>query len=87
MILWDESKNIKLKMERNISFEQISELVLEEKFIDILEHPKRHNQQIFVLEINDYIHAVPFVIDEDENIILKTAFPSRKLPKKYRGEK
>jgi len=70
-----------------VTFEQISRIILDEEFIDILNHPKRQNQQIFVLEINNYIYAVPFIIDEDENIILKTAFPSRKLQKKYRGLK
>lgn len=85
MIIWDEKKNIKLKLERNISFEEISEYILSEKVIDVIDHPKRRNQNLFVLEINNYIHAVPFVIDDDENIILKTVFPSRKLHKKYRG--
>ncbi len=87
MIIWDEDKNIKLKLERNISFEEISELVLNEHIVDIIDHPKRKKQNIFVLEINNYIHAVPFIIDENENIILKTVFPSRKLHKKYRGGK
>ena len=85
MIIWDEDKNTKLKLERNVSFEQISRIILEKDFIDILDLPKRHDQQIFVLEINDYIYAVPFII-ENENIILKTAFPSRKLYKKYKKE-
>ena len=85
MIIWDEEKNTRLKLERNISFEQISRLILDGDFIDILEHPKRPEQQIFVVEINRYIYAVPFVVDEFKNIILKTGFPSRKLQKKYRG--
>ncbi len=79
------SSLIQLKLERSISFEEISIIIQEESFIDILEHPKRDNQRIYVIEINDYIYAVPFVVDEDENIILKTVFPSRKLHKKYRG--
>ena len=87
MIIWDENKNTKLKLERNISFEEISEYILSENIIDIIDHPKRKNQNVFVIEINNYIHSVPFIIDEDENIILKTAFPSRKLHKKYRGKK
>jgi len=86
MIIWDEDKNIKLKLERNVSFEQISRIILEENFIDILDHPRRQNQQLFIVEIDDYIYAVPFLLDENENIILKTAFPSRKLHKKYRGK-
>lgn len=69
-------------MKRNISFGQISEIIVEKKYLDILEHPDRINQSIFLIEMNDYIYAVPFLIDEDENIILKTAFPGRKLMKK-----
>ena len=87
MIIWDEQKNIKLQLERNISFEEILDLILNESIVDIINHPKKKNQSLFVLEINNYIHAVPFIIDEDENIILKTVFPSRKLHEKYRGEK
>ena len=87
MIIWDQNKSIKLKLERNITFEQIAEMILEEEYIDILEHTKRKNQKIFIIEINNYIHAVPFIIDEEDNIVLKTAYPSRKLQKKYRGKK
>jgi uncharacterized DUF497 family protein len=85
MIIWDPAKNAKLQLERNISFEQIADLVMENKYLDILEHPRRKNQNIFVIDINHYIYAVPFLIDAQDNIILKTAFPSRKLMKKYRG--
>lgn len=85
MIIWDEEKNIKLKIERNISFEIISEIILNRKYLDILENPSRPNQNIFVVEVHNYIYAVPFILDKDSNIVLKTAFPSRKLNKKYRG--
>ena len=85
MIIWDEEKNIKLKLERNISFETVSEIILNKKYIDILENPARPEQNIFVVEINDYIYAVPFIIDKNSNIFLKTAYPSRKLNRKYRG--
>ena len=85
MIIWDHEKNAKLQLERNISFEQIADLIMENKVLDILEHPRRKNQNIFVIDIDHYIYAVPFLLDDQENIILKTAFPSRKLMKKYRG--
>ncbi len=87
MIIWEEKKNKKLKLERNINFEEICDMILNHRYLDIIEHPKRKNQNIFVIEINNYMHAVPFVIDENDNIILKTAFPSRKLDRKYRGER
>lgn len=83
MIIWDDDKNEKLQNERNISFEEIAEIILRKEYLDILENPSRSNQQIFVVKINNYIYSVPFIIDEQSNIILKTAFPSRKLHKKY----
>ena len=85
MIIWDDEKNIKLQVERGISFDEISEIILRKEYIDILDNPSRPSQQIFVIKLNDYIYSVPFVIDKQSNIILKTAFPSRKLNKKYRG--
>lgn len=85
MIFWDEEKNIKLKVERNISFEVISEIILNKEYLDILENPSNPHQNVFVVEINNYIYAVPFILDKDSNIILKTVYPSRKLNKKYRG--
>ena len=87
MIIWDETKNLKLQKERHISFEKISDIILNKAYRDILENPSRPNQQIFVIELDNYIYAVPFIIDEHSNIILKTAYPSRNLNKKYGGEK
>jgi uncharacterized DUF497 family protein len=83
MIIWDEQKNQKLQIERNISFEEISEIILRKEYLDILENTSRPNQQIFVIKLNNYIYSVPFIIDDQSNIILKTAYPSRKLSKKY----
>ncbi|MCD6184782.1 MAG: toxin [Deltaproteobacteria bacterium] len=85
MIVWDNEKNQKLQIERDISFDQISEIILKKEYLDILDNPSRPNQQIFVVKLNDYIYSVPFIIDDQLNIILKTAYPSRKLNKKYTG--
>jgi hypothetical protein len=41
MIIWDDTKNIKLQLERRISFEQISEIILRKGYLDILENPSR----------------------------------------------
>jgi uncharacterized DUF497 family protein len=86
MLIWDEDKNTKLKLERNVSFELISEIILNETYVAVLDHPKKQNQNIFVLEINNYIYAVPFIINKNSDIILKTAYPSRKLHKKYKEQ-
>ncbi len=85
MIIWDDEKNQKLQIERNVSFEEISEIILRKEYLDILENTSRPNQQIFVVKLNNYIYSVPFIIDGQSNIILKTAYPSRKLHKKYMG--
>lgn len=85
MIIWDDVKNQKLQIERDISFDQISEIILRKEYLDILENLSRPNQQIFVVKLNNYTYAVPFIIDDQSNIVLKTAYPSRKLHKKYTG--
>ncbi len=82
-ILWDEDKNKKLISHRGISFEQVAELILAEEYAAILENPARPGQFLFLIPIDGYIHVVPFVIDKDDNIILKTIFPSRKFNNLY----
>ena len=82
MIVYDDKKAQILKLERDI--DEIVELIIERKYIDILEHPKREGQQIFILSYRNYVHVVPFVIDEDDNIIIKTVFPSRNFHKIYK---
>ena len=77
-----------LKKERGISFEEIALLIESNQIIGIEENPGHSNQKIYILEINDYAIIVPYVENDDE-IFLKTAFPSRKYTKKYdlKGEK
>ncbi|MBI5215966.1 MAG: BrnT family toxin [Ignavibacteriae bacterium] len=82
-ILWDEEKNRKLKETRGIAFEEISQIILDGNYLAILENPSRPEQMIFVLPYKGYTHVVPFIVDNDENIVLKTVFPSRKFHKMY----
>jgi hypothetical protein len=42
---------------------------------------------MFILPVRGYIYVVPFVMDEDGNIVLKTAFPSRKFNKRFEGKR
>ena len=85
MISWDEEKERWLLMTRGISFQEIADKILAREYIDILENPARPGQDIFVLAIHDYTWVVPFVLQEDENLFLKTAYPSRKFHKRYGG--
>lgn len=86
LIKWIKTKNITLQKERNISFEQIADIILNVGVLDIIEgfsinHPK---QEAFVIEYKGMVWIVPF--DEKEDyLLLKTAYPSRKYTKKYKG--
>ena len=86
-IVWDEQKDVRLKAKRGISFVEIELLILQKKYIDIMKHPRRPGQWMFILPVRGYIYVVPFVVDEDGNIVLKTAFPSRKFNKRFEGKR
>ena len=86
---WNKEKNERLKTERGISFEQITMHVEQGDLLDIVTHPnqsKYPNQQILVVEINDYVYLVPFVENENGKF-LKTIIPSRKAARDYLGGK
>ena len=84
-VIWDKGKAKKLLRERNISLEEIAELLMNKQFLEILENPRHPNQMIFILSYKNYTHAVPFVIDAHGAIVLKTAYPSRKHHKLFGG--
>jgi len=50
--------------------------------LGIEENPGRPNQKIYIVEIESYAVMIPFV-RRDNEIFLKTAFPSRKYTKRY----
>jgi uncharacterized DUF497 family protein len=82
---WDYDKNQSLKIERNVSFEEIELAIEDQKILDIVEHhnkTKYENQRVLIIEIDEYAYLVPFVEDE-QKIFLKTIIPSRKATKKY----
>jgi len=85
MIRWDVEKDQWLRKTRGISFQEIADCILSGDYIDILENPSRAGQEVFVLRMKNYIWAVPFMVEEDRSIFLKTAYPSRKLFRRYGG--
>ncbi|MCL2209605.1 MAG: hypothetical protein FWC19_09600 [Treponema sp.] len=85
-IIWDKEKNQKLIAERGLSLEIFASLIMEEKYLAVLENKSRPEQQIFVISFQGYTYAVPFIFDVNENIVLKTVFPSRKYHKIYGGK-
>jgi len=84
---WNKEKNLLLKETRGISFEQIVMHIEQGDLVDIIRHPnneKYANQKILIVNVKNYIYAVPFVENANEKF-LKTIIPSRKFTKKYLG--
>ena len=79
---WSHEKNEILKAKRGISFEEIAFLIESGQILGIEENPGRSNQKIYILELENYAFIIPFV-EKDNEIFLKTAFPSRKYTKRY----
>ena len=86
---WNKEKNEKLRIKRGVSFEQIVMHIERGDLLDIVDHPnqkKYPDQQLLVVEINNYAYIVPFIEDEN-NKFLKTIIPSRKATRDYLGGK
>lgn len=86
---WDNAKNLKLKEERNICFEDIAVALEQGGLVDLIDHPhqdKYPNQKIMVVKFADYIYMVPCIITK-KGYFLKTIFPSRKAVKEYLEER
>jgi uncharacterized DUF497 family protein len=84
---WNAEKNNQLQSERGIGFESVIAAIDAGQVLEIVEHPNQERysgQRIFIVQIDRYVYAVPFVENEVE-IFLKTIIPSRKMTKKYLG--
>jgi len=87
-INWNSTKNQQLIAERGISFEDVVFCIQQGRLLDDVEHTnsdKYPGQRIFIVNIDDYIHLVPYVENRKE-IFLKTVIPSRRAMKQYLGE-
>ena len=83
-IHWNAEKNLLVKRVRGVSFEEVAEIIRAGDELDIIPHPTRTHQKIIVVRLEGYVHAVPFVMEED-GIFLKTIYPSRSLNEQYGG--
>ena len=83
---WDNEKNEWLKTNRGITFEEVTLYISSPHLLDVIENENYKNQKIFVIEIDNYVYLVPFVENEKE-VFLKTAYPSRKATKVYLDNK
>ena len=84
---WNDEKNRRLVEKRGISFEAILAAIEQGGLVDVLEHPNQERyrgQMIYVVNFEEYLYLVPFVVDEDGTRFLKTIIPSRKATRDYR---
>lgn len=84
---WSKTKDKLLCQSRKIGFQQaITEIKSKRIIADIPHHNQKRypNQRIYIIKLNNYIYAVPYVQNKQE-IFLKTIYPNRKLNHKYQG--
>tara|TARA_R110000868_G_scaffold383186_1_gene649978 strand:+ start:253 stop:531 length:279 start_codon:yes stop_codon:yes gene_type:complete len=85
--IYDDQKNLRLKEERGVCFDDVITAIHNGRVLEIIPHHNKKeypNQKILVLEINDYVYLAPY-LEEDDLLVLKTVFPSRKFTKLYLG--
>ena len=84
---WNEKENRQLKHRRGITFEEIVLCIHEDRIVTVLEplnKEKCEEQLLYLIAYKQKIYVVPFVINEQEEIVyLHTPFPSRHYTKKY----
>ena len=84
---WSVEKNQLLIQQRGISFEIVVSVMEQGGLVDVVEHPNQERypgQLIYVVEIDEYIYLVPFVIQADGTRFLRTIIPSRRAMRDYR---
>jgi hypothetical protein len=84
-IRWGPEKDADLRRRYGFGFDRIVDAVNEGRTLDDREHPNAaryaHQRQL-VVEMGEYAWVVPYVEDEDQ-VFLKTFFPSRKATAEY----
>lgn len=83
---YNHEKNAKLLEKRGLGFGEIIQFIVEGNLIRVTNHHNAQeypNQKIMHVKVLDQIYLVPYIIEENGTIFLKTLFPSRKATKKY----
>jgi uncharacterized DUF497 family protein len=84
-IRWSEEKNELLKRSRGVSFEDAKTEIEAGRVLAVVDHPTRPVQRIFVVRLGGYVHNVPFVVEKDGSLFLKTIYATRKGQKYFQG--
>lgn len=85
-IRFSKEKDEMLRKTRGVGFEEIAEAMENGYIIQTIAHPnqkKYPNQKIALVKIIRYIYVVPYIENEND-VFLKTIYPSRKYTKKLK---
>ena len=87
-IRFSAEKNAALKKARGVSFDAVIASIENDQLLDAIRHTsaKYQHQNMLIVEIDGYAFVVPYVETEEE-IFLKTIYPSRVMTKRYLYEK
>ena len=84
---WNLEKNQQLVEQRGVSFERVVSVIEQGGLVNVLDHPNQQRypgQMIYVVDIDGYLHLVPFVTSADGSRFLKTIIPSRKATRDHK---
>ncbi|MFH1799078.1 MAG: BrnT family toxin [Candidatus Omnitrophota bacterium] len=85
---WNNEKNLKLKVQRGVSFEDVLLALENNRLLGDEKHPNSKayaKQRILIVEIDSYAYLVPYVENKNE-IFFKTVITSRKATMIYLGK-
>jgi hypothetical protein len=88
--VWNIEKEKKLQQEKTrngITFADCVVAVDDGRILDIQPHPTRTDQNLLILNIENYAYVIPYIIEDDGRWFLKTVFPSRKHTAIYLSKK
>jgi hypothetical protein len=84
-IRWDTAKNLLLKAERGVCFEDVLSSIEQGGLVATIEHPNKRkfgHQRIMIVRIRGYAYLIPFS-ETPREIFLKTIIPSRKATRDF----
>lgn len=86
MFSFSPEKNILLKEEHGINFDEIIMFIEGGYLLDVVKHPnpgKYPGQSVYVVDVSGYVYLLSFV-QNGEDFFLKTLYPSRKATRLYK---
>lgn len=85
---YNYEKNAQLLKTRGLGFGEIIQAISGGNLLDIKKHHNEAqypNQKILYVRVLSEAYSVPYIEEEDNNIFLKTLFPSRNARKEFLG--